>query len=351
MKRTAKRFLKRIFLMAVLLTLAAAAWIGYGLYRKVFHPYQGYAKSTVVRIESGMPVSAIARELQRLGVIADAAYFIRYYRLFFADRKLKAGEYLFDSPLSMRQVIAKLEQGKAILYKVTIKEGLWIGETAQIFAEAGLFPAAEFMRAARDASLVRDIDPEAGDLEGYLFPDTYLVRKDITAREMAALMVARFRQNFSNAFMWRARDIGFSVRQAVILASLVEKETANRDERFLVSSVFHNRLRKDMLLDCDSTIVYALKKAGSYDGDLRWDDLKSDSPYNTRRHRGLPPGPIANPGYASLEAALYPESTEYLYFVAKGGSSHYFSRTLAEHNRAVRKFVIEHGNQSEGILD
>ena len=346
-----KRILKRILLFAVLLVLALAAWIGYRLYRKVFSPYRGYAKSTVVRVEGGMPVSAIARELQRRGVIADAAYFIRYYRLFFADRKLKAGEYLFDSPLSMRQVIAKLEQGKAILYKVTIKEGLWIGETAQVFAEAGLFPAAEFIRAAGDASLVRDIDSEASDLEGYLFPDTYLVHKDITAREMAELMVARFRHNFSNSFVWRARDIGFSVRQAVILASLVEKETANRDERFLVSSVFHNRLRKNMLLDCDSTIVYALKKAGSYDGDLRWNDLKSESPYNTRRHRGLPPGPIANPGYASLEAALYPESSEYLYFVAKGGNSHYFSRTLAEHNRAVRKFIIEHNGQRDGVLD
>jgi len=127
----------------------------------------------------------------------------------------------------------------------------------------------------------------------------------------------------------------------VILASLIEKETANRDERFLVSSVFHNRLRKGMLLDCDSTIVFALKKAGVYDGDLRWADLKSDSPYNTRRQRGLPPGPIANPGYASLEAALYPENTEYLFFVAKDAGSHYFSRSLAEHNRAVRKFIID----------
>ncbi len=140
-------------------------------------------------------------------------------------------------------------------------------------------------------------------------------------------MVGHFRQNFTNTFIWRARDIGMSQRQVVILASLIEKETANRDERFLVSSVFHNRLRKSMLLDCDSTIIYALKKAGAYDGDLRWADLKSDSPYNTRKHRGLPPGPIASPGYAALEAALYPENTEYLYFVAKDGGSHYFSRT------------------------
>ena len=342
MKRAKRRSVRRILLFLLLLVLAAAAWIGYGVYRKVFYPFQGFAKNAVVQIESGMTVAAIADKLQRQGVIASAEYFKRYYRMFFAGKKLKAGEYLFDGPLSMRQVIEKLDLGKAILYRVTVKEGLWIGETARVFEEAGLFPAMEFVAAAGNARLVRDLDPDALDLEGYLFPETYTVRRDITAREMAALMVGRFRQNFSNAFVWRARDIGFTPRQAVILASLIEKETANRDERFLVSSVFHNRLKQNMLLDCDSTIIYALKKAGSYDGDLRWGDLKSDSPYNTRRHRGLPPGPIANPGYASLEAALYPENTDYLFFVAKDAGSHYFSKTLAEHNRAVRKFIIDH---------
>ncbi|MBN2399305.1 MAG: endolytic transglycosylase MltG [Candidatus Aminicenantes bacterium] len=342
MKRhTRKRQWKRFFLFLLFLTLAVAVWFGYRFYQKVLHPYQGYANRAVVRIDSGMPVSAIGRRLHEQGVIVSADYFTRYYRMFFAGKKLKAGEYLFDGPLTMRQVIEKLEQGKAILYKVTVKEGLWIGETARNFEAAGLFPASEFFKASRNVSLVRDLDPDADDLEGYLFPDTYLVRKDIQAREMVALMVNRFRQNFSNTFAWRARDIGFSVRQTVILASLIEKETANRDERFLVSSVFHNRLRKNMLLDCDSTIIYALKKAGVYDGDLRWTDLKSESSYNTRRFRGLPPGPIGNPGHASLEAALYPENSDYMFFVAKDANSHYFSKTLAEHNRAVKKFIID----------
>jgi len=348
MKHGKKRSLKRLLILLLLLALAALAWFGQSLYRKVFSSFQGYEKQTVVRIDNGMSVAAIGRKLQRHGVVASADYFTRYYRLFFAGKMLKAGEYLFAGPLSVRQVIEKLEQGKALLYKVTVKEGLWLGETAQVFAEAGLFPAAEFRRAAADAALVRDIDPEAADLEGYLFPDTYLVRKDISAREMAALMVGHFRKNFSNAFIWRARDIGMSQRQVLILASLIEKETANRDERFLVSSVFHNRLRQNMLLGCDSTIVYALKRAGVYQGKLGWDDLKLDSPFNTRRRLGLPPGPIASPGYASLEAALYPENTEYLYFVAKDGSSHYFSKSLAEHNRAVRKFIIE---KKAGDLD
>jgi UPF0755 protein len=217
-RRSRKGSWKRFFLSLAFLALAVAAWLGYRVYRKVFYPYQGYAKIAVVRIESGMPVSAIGRKLQEQGVIGSADYFTRYYRLFFADTKLKAGEYLFDGPLTMRQIIEKLEKGKAILYKVTVKEGLWIGETARTFEEAGLFSAAEFIRASRDPALIRDIDPDADDLEGYLFPDTYMVRKDITAREMAVLMVRRFRENFSNAFIWRARDIGFSTRQVVILA-------------------------------------------------------------------------------------------------------------------------------------
>ncbi|MBU4267528.1 MAG: endolytic transglycosylase MltG [Acidobacteria bacterium] len=340
--------MKKIILFLFLLILIVLAWFGFNAYQKVFDPFQGYYGRAVVQIDSGMTVAAIAGKLQRQGVISRASYFRRYYRMFFAKKKLKAGEYLFDGPLTMRQVIEKLYQGKAILYKVTVKEGLWIGETARIFEEAGLFPAVEFARAARNSKLIRDLDPAAADLEGYLFPDTYLVRRDFTAREMVALMVDHFRRKFTNRFVWRARDIGFTPRQAVILASLIEKETANRDERFLISSVFHNRLKQNMLLDCDSTIVYALKKTGRYRGKLGWDDLKFASPFNTRLHRGLPPAAIANPGYASLEAALYPENSEYLFFVAKDAGSHYFSRSLAEHNRAVRKYII---NRKDDVLD
>lgn len=347
-RKKRKKPWRRVLALALLAAAAVLGWLGYGLYRRAFHPYQGHDGRVVVVIENGMPVSAIARRLERQGVVASAAAFTRYYKLFHSDRKLKAGEYLFDAPLTMGQVVGKLAAGKSVLYRVTVKEGLWIGEIAQVLEDGGLFPAAEFRRAAADPSLVRDLDPEAGDLEGYLFPDTYLVGRGMSARRMAALMVSRFRQHFSNAFVWRARDIGFSVRQTVILASLIEKETANREERFLVSSVFHNRLRRNMLLDCDSTIIYALKKEGIWDGDLRWRDLKGDSPYNTRRRRGLPPGPIASPGYAAIEAALYPENSEYLYFVAKDRNSHHFSSSLAEHNRAVRRFVLQGG---EGGVD
>jgi UPF0755 protein len=333
--------MKKIILYLVLAAMLLLAWLGFDVYRKVFSPYQGYSGKVVVRIEPGNSATSISTMLQRQGIIANAVYFKQYYRLFFRGKTLKAGEYLFDSPLTMRQVIEKLNQGRAILYKITINEGLSTDEIALIFQEAGIFAAREFILAARDKKLIDDLDRDAADLEGYLFPDTYLVRKDISAAEMVALMVKHFRENFSNTFIWRARDIGFTIREVIIMASLIEKETAARDERFLVSSVFHNRLRHKMLLDCDSTIIYALKKAGLYRGKLGWVDLKFPSPYNTRLYRGLPPSPIGNPGYASLEAALYPENTEYLFFVAKDGNSHYFSKTLVEHNRAVKKFIID----------
>jgi len=188
--------------------------------------------------------------------------------------------------------------------------------------------------------LIQDLDPNAPDLEGYLFPDTYMVHKGITAEDMVKLMVSKFRDHFSHSMKWRAEELRLSIREVVTLASLIEKETASREERFLISSVFHNRLRIGMPMGCDPTIIYALKRDNLYRGKLGWDELKYDSPYNTRLHRGLPPGPICNPGFASIEAALYPENTKYLYFVAKDHRSHYFSKSLKEHNRAVRKYII-----------
>ena len=333
--------MKKIMLYLFLAAILILAWLGFDVYRKVFSSYQDYSGKVVVRIEPGNSAASISALLYRQGIIANALYFKQYYRWFFRGKTLKAGEYLFEGPLTMRQIIQKLILGKAILYKITFIEGLGIDEMALIFQEAGIFAAREFILAASNTNLINDLDPEAADLEGYLFPDTYLVRKDISATEMVAMMVRRFRENFSNTFIWRAKDIDFTIRQVVIMASLIEKETAVRDERFLVSSVFHNRLRLKTLLDCDSSIIYALKKAGHYSGKLGWDDLKLPSPYNTRLYRGLPPGPIGNPGYASLEAALYPENTDYLYFVAKDDNSHYFSKTLAEHNRVVKKFIID----------
>jgi UPF0755 protein len=334
---------KKFFTALIILFIIFTTLIGIDFYQKVFTPYAGYdSKAITINIKPGAAVSTIGWQLYRNHIIANYYYFRVYYRLFFNKMSFKTGEYQFDRPMTMKEVIEKLHEGLVLLHKVTIKEGLIIPEIAQRLANHRHLDIdiREFIHLARSPGLIRSLDPEAPDLEGYLFPDTYMVRKGITAKEMLQYMVNRFKDTFSNSMKWRAQELNLSVREVVTLASLIEKETSSREERFLISSVFHNRLQKGMGMDCDPTIIYALKRDNLYDGKLGWKDLKYDSPYNTRLYRGLPPGPICSPGFDSLEAALYPENTKYLYFVAKDSRSHYFSETLAEHNRAVRKYII-----------
>lgn len=337
------RPLKKFFTVLIILFIILAALIGIDFYQKVFTPYAGYdSKAITINIKPGSAVSAIARQLYRNHIISNYYYFRIYYRLFFNNMSFKIGEYQFDRPMTMKEVIEKLHEGLVVLHKVTIEEGLIIPEIAQRLANHSHlnFDIREFINLARSPQLILSLDPEAPDLEGYLFPDTYMVRKGITAAEMVQYMVNRFKDTFSNSMKWRAQELNLSVREVVTLASLIEKETSSREERFLISSVFHNRLRQGMGMDCDPTVIYALKRDNLYNGKLGWKELKYDSPYNTRLYRGLPPGPICSPGFDSLEAALYPENTKYLFFVAKDSRSHYFSETLAEHNRAVRKYIL-----------
>jgi UPF0755 protein len=235
-------------------------------------------------------------------------------------------------------VIQTLVRGQVLLYPMTLPEGLTRRETARHLNSAYGVDGEAFLAASSDPGPARDWDTEAADLEGYLLPETYHFPKDVTPAEVAEAMVSQFRSVFSEGWKRRAAELGLSVREVVILASLVEKETSRGEERALVSAVFHNRLRIGMKLDCDPTIVYALKQTDSYTGRLRYKDLKLDSPYNTYLYPGLPPGPIANPGRASLEAALYPEDVDYLYFVSRNDGSHQFSRTYREHLNAVNKY-------------
>ncbi|MDQ1355052.1 MAG: Endolytic murein transglycosylase [Acidobacteriota bacterium] len=339
-KKKTQKILKKFFIIFFMLLIVAIALVGLDFYQKVFTSYKDYPEAVTIEVKKGAAVSIVGRQLVREKIIANYLYFRIYYRLFFAGASIKSGEYRFDRPMTMKEVIDILTQGKVVLHKVTIQEGLIIKEIAGLLLQERGIAAESFSRAANNIALVRDLDPGADSLEGYLYPDTYHIRRETDADEMAHLMVDRFKENFTNAMKWRAEKLGMSIRQIVILASLIEKETSSREERFLISSVFHNRLKVGMTLGCDPTIIYVLKKIGKYNGKLGWNDLKLDSPYNTRLYSGLPPGPICNPGYASIEAALYPENTQYLYFVAKNPQSHYFSKTLDEHNWAVRKFII-----------
>ena len=342
MKKKTNPF-KKFFLALLILLVIAIILVGIDFYQKVFIPYAGYAdKAIIVNIEKGSSIASIAQLLYRSKIISNYSYFRVYYRLFFSGMSFKTGEYQFDRPMTMKAVIEKLHQGIVVLHKFTIREGLIISEIADVWASHKdiRIDAGEFIRCTRSPRLIRVLDSAAPDLEGYLYPDTYMVRRGITAEEIVELMVSRFKDTFTSTMQWRADELGLTVRQVVTLASLVEKETSSREERFLISSVFHNRLKRGMGMDCDPTIIYALKRDHIYEGKLGWKELKYDSPYNTRMYRGLPPGPICNPGFDSIEAALYPENTNYLYFVAKDSKSHYFSETLNEHNRAVQKYII-----------
>jgi UPF0755 protein len=225
---------------------------------------------------------------------------------------------------------------------VTFPEGLTVAEMAKIFESHGLGPASSFVQASRDPAPIRELDPAAKDLEGYLFPETYALPRHTDAAKLVRLMTSRFEHVFTSDLRQAAAARNLTVRQAVTLASIVEKETARPDERPIVAAVYSNRLRIGMPLQCDPTVIDALLRAGSYTGNLKHDDLAFDSPYNTYRYPGLPPGPIASPGRSSLEAAVHPADADFLYFVSRNDGSHEFARTLEEHNRNVQKYQVQY---------
>lgn len=328
------------------LLLAAAGVGAWAVWSRVQAPYKGYAEAErFVDIPPGTRTAEIGAHLAAAGVVSDARVFRVALWWTGRGRALKAGEYRFDRPMTVLAVIDTIARGDVFSQKVTFPEGLTIPDLAAIYAARGLGAAADFEAAARDGSRIADLDPDARDLEGYLFPDTYAVPRATPAATMVGLMVDRFRAAYSDDLRRRAAQQGLTTRQVVTLASLVEKETARAEERPLVAAVYRNRVRLKMGLQADPTVVYALRKAGRYDGNIRKRDLALDSPYNTYRYAGLPPGPIAAPGQASLEAALAPAGVPYLYFVSRNDGSHVFAETLAQHNRNVQEFQVRYFQQ------
>lgn len=330
-------------LFAVCLLVAAAGVGGYTILGRVDQPFRGYnTGDQVVSVPAGASSTSIGERLVSSGVVRDSVtYRLALWRTR-AARRLKAGDYRFDRPMSAREVVEKIARGEVDQIVVTFREGLTIPEMAAVFEARGLGSVADFVRAASDPSPIQEIDPQAPDLEGYLFPDTYALPRGTNAGQLVRMMVDRFSQVLTPELRGAAERQGSSVRQLVTLASLVEKETARGDERSTIAAVYRNRLAIRMGLQCDPTVIYALQKAGRFDGNLRRDDLAFDSPYNTYRYPGLPPGPIAAPGKASLEAAARPADVDYLYFVSRNDGSHAFARTLAEHNRNVQTFQVRY---------
>jgi UPF0755 protein len=328
-----------LLLFAMVVALAAGgAWIVVGVSR----PYQGYAgEEQFVEIPPGAGRASIGRRLVDAGVIRDTLIFRYELARSGAGRRLQAGEYRFDRPMTVKDVVAKIVHGDVYLRPVTFPEGLTARQMAGLFESKGFGAATEFAAAASDGSLVHAIDPAATDLEGYLFPDTYALPRRTTAAQLVRWMVGGFEKVLTPDLRAGAEAHGLSVRELVTLASIVEKETAKPEERPLVAAVYVNRLKIRMGLQCDPTVIYALERAGRYTGNLTHEDLRFDSLYNTYRYPGLPPGPIANPGRRSLEAAANPSDVPYLYFVSRNDGSHAFASTLDEHNHNVFEFQIK----------
>jgi len=335
--------LKKVFLLIVLVVLAAAAagaWMWYGL----THPYQGFSAGGIfVTVPHGASRRGVAQLLARNGVVRSSIAFEIYARRH-PKRTLEAGEYLFNKPATGRDVFWKLAKGEVYEVPFTVREGETLYDIAHDLEAGHFLSANEFIKAASDPTLVRDISPQALTLEGFLFPATYQLPRHPLPNELTAKMVKKFKEEWTRIAPPMADGdktrlaSGYPLSSIVTLASLVERETPKRDERPLVAGVFENRLRKGMMLQCDPTVIYALEQEGRYTGSLSSADLHVYSPYNTYEHTGLPPGPIGNPGEASLRAALQPAQTDYLYFVANTEGGHFFGATLAEHNKNVTKY-------------
>jgi UPF0755 protein len=349
-RRRRGSFVKRFFIMLIVLALIAGIGVVAGL-RWLNQPYKGFsAPETFVEIPPGTGVNAIGHRLVDAGVIRNSYAFRLAMRVADDNRPLKAGEYRFTDALTPAEVIEKLARGDVYLRPITFPEGLTISEMGGIFEQHGFGSAKEFVEAAKSSeamAAIRELDPAARSLEGYVFPETYALPRHTTAPMLVGQMVDRFKHVTSELRAEAQARAGsdtasqpMTLRELVTLASIVEKETAKAEERPLVAAVYRNRLRIGMPLQCDPTVIYALRQAGVYNGNLTRTNLQFDSRYNTYRYPGLPPGPIASPGRASLEAAAHPADVPYLYFVSKNDGSHVFATTLAEHNRNVQQYQV-----------
>lgn len=325
---------RKTLALAAFMMLFFISWFSFHFY----YPCKSTGEKIIFEVEKGDTASGIAQNLKEKGVIRQKPIFILGYKLFFSPQSLKAGEYAIHLPQSTKEILGLITEGHVILHPITVPEGLTRQEIALHLQTTASINYEGFLNASEGSAPIKDMDPKASDLEGYLFPETYHFSKDFGVEDIVSSMISQFRAVFGLPWQERAEELGMTVREVVILASLIEKETSLREERAVVSSVFHNRLEKRMKLDCDPTIIYVLKQEGRFKDRLRTKDLRYDSSYNTYLYPGLPPGPIANPGKESLRAALFPADTDYFYFVSRNDGSHHFSQTFREHQNAVIKY-------------
>jgi len=338
------------------LVLLPMALIGGGLLwlkEEMNRPHAHEAAKKLITIESGSTTNQIIARLNREGILAYQLPVKLWLRTFGRRQVLKAGDYTFKSPITPLEVLNRLGRGEVATNDFVIPEGFNYFDIARVLAslqgmkEKPMRPET-VMGMLKNRSLIADLDPQATTLEGYLFPDTYEYTINSTREQLIETMVKRFRKVYTPEMQQRADELGLTTRQVITLASLIEKEARIDSERELISSVFHRRLAKRIQLACDPTLIYAALLEGKYRGKIYQSDLDRDSPYNTYKKLGLPPGPIASPGQRSIQAALYPAQTDYLYFVVdatKNDGSHKFSSSSREHEQAVKLLRQQERNQ------
>jgi len=332
-KRTAA-FLGILFLIGA--TLAALGL--WHIKRFINSPADASGQEQVIVIETGKSLKAISKLLAQKKIVTDDTLFTLLVRYKKTARKIQAGEYSLSSTMTPEQILTTLVQGRVLLHRLTIPEGMNLEQTAHIVESSGFGSKQDFLALAASPQFAEKLQINADTLEGYLFPETYFFRRDTPQRQIIRQMVQRFNEVYTPQWQARTRDLGFSIHEIVILASIIEKETGDSSERPVIASVFHNRLKRGMRLESDPTVIYGIP---DFNGNITRKDLETTTEYNTYRIKGLPKGPIANPGKLSLEAALFPASTDFLFFVSRNDTTHKFSKNYEEHKRAVRRYQIK----------
>lgn len=326
--------MKKILLGTVFVSLSTFLFVGF-LIVYISNPSQNGHGVEELKVDRGEPFYSVVLRLKEKGVITNERVFTLWARMWSLDKRIHWGLYRFELPMAPRKVLDQMVLGRGVFHRITVPEGLTQRDIAELLEKEGLVKGENFLKAASDPEILSQLGIEAKQVEGYLFPDTYYFPASATEKDIVVAMVEHFKESYSPLMEQQAGALGLERHEVVTLASLVEKEVGLEAERPLVSAVFHNRLRGGIPLQSDPTVIYGLKE---FTGNLTRKDLRRPSPYNTYLNRGLPPGPICNPGLSSLQAALLPAEVTYLYFVSKNDGTHFFSKTIREHNQAVNQY-------------